>query len=225
MANENGNGVDITDDLISGEPTVREEIVSRLEEKNKESEQAENAETSGFSFQSSGNSNDTSPKVSQSGFDPSIHETNADGTPRRTKNGDFRRKRGRRGNGTNGSGTHDSNTSQTPNDTGNASTTVNYTQMGEMFAGMLFSTCVATFGNKWEPKAEERSNITNATARYCESVGMQDIPPGIALVLCVGMYALPRFNDPETKAKIRDIGESMGIVRRVKKVPNINERD
>lgn len=216
MGNENETGsVDIAGDMIEHEPTVRSEIVDRLEEKNKASEE-ENEPQTNFQF--------STPKENvSSGFNPDIHESNPDGTPRRTKNGDYRRKRGRKQNNSARSSDNNSTQAKESRNTGNASDTVDYANMGAFFSGMLFSGCVATFGETWEPKPEERSNISNAAARYCESVGMQDIPPGIALCLCVGMYALPRFNDPATREKIRDIGVSLGVVKRVKKIPNESE--
>lgn len=78
---------------------------------------------------------------------------------------------------------------------------------------IFFSFNQSVFGPAWKPNSGEETNIRNAAARYWEANQFQDIPPGIALILAVGMYAVPRFNDEETQTRLRSIGEKLGIVK------------
>jgi hypothetical protein len=70
-------------------------------------------------------------------------------------------------------------------------------------AGAAENVCAAFFGiapallNRatdvdWSPTPEERTAVVDALTRYFDAHGSIDIPPGVALILAVGTYALPR---------------------------------
>ena len=189
-------------DLVDHEPIVREEIVSAMQEnaegngevipQEAETPAVENGSNSGPTFT---RSVDPNPSV----FNPEIHSVDENGKPRLRIDGTFAKKRGRR-----------------PGYSGNASgsknVTIDYRGTAQFFAGLMFSSCTAAMGPAWEPKTDERTNVENAATRYCESKGIGDLPPGIALCLVVSLYALPRVNDEETRKRCRSVGERFGLI-------------
>lgn len=64
---------------------------------------------------------------------------------------------------------------------------------------MFFATARMVLGPAWEPAPAERDEINRALARWMDAQQLTaDLPPGWALVMAVGVYALPRSTDPET---------------------------
>jgi hypothetical protein len=44
---------------------------------------------------------------------------------------------------------------------------------------------------------------------FYESLGMKDIPPGVALAIVVGAYAAPRLVQPEPVGKLKAFGQKI----------------
>lgn len=199
-------------DLIENEPTVNETVVEALTQSSVESE----AKHESVATENERNKN-VSPTMEP--FDPAIHEVNADGTPRLTAKGGFRRKRGRKtgsnGNvGTSGPKTAPSSDSASVN---SETRTVDFTQTGKFLAGLLFGTCQGVFDqDEWEPGPDERLQIETSFVNFCQANQWGDLPPGIALTLCVGLYAIPRINMPKTRERMSDMMIAMGMRKKVK---------
>ena len=47
--------------------------------------------------------------------------------------------------------------------------------------------------------------MVKAWADYCQSVGIVDVPPGMALIIAMSMYSLPRALSPEGKARLMEV--------------------
>jgi len=121
-------------------------------------------------------------------FNPAIHEAMPDGTPRKTIGGKFRRKRG-------GGGLRPSAPVVSLDVAKEAATSI---------CDFLFVTCKGVFGEHWEPSPGERAQIHTAATRCAIAWGL-DLPPGLALTIAVGVYALPRAFDPRTTDKVRSL--------------------
>lgn len=145
-------------------------------------------------------------------FDPAIHETNEDGTPRLTASGKPRRKRGRGGNKSAASVA--------------AVAPVDYVATGRMITGMFFGLSVNALGKAWEPNPTEAAQIEQQMIRVCESNQWGDLPPTIGLTLAVAVYALPRLPLPETKERMQAWAVHLGLrkpapqIRTIRSVPN-----
>lgn len=188
-------------DMEQHAPTVREEIIETLTGKgtNNDSVSGGGGIGRGGDFGDYGGN-----ETGYERFDPERHEVDREtGKPRLTKDGRFRRKRG------NAARKNQGETQGEVGDSDRSDGGLNpqrFQQTAEMLGGLFFGATVSVFGEEWKPKPHERELLQDSLARYCESQQMGDIPPGIALVLCVGMYAVPRLNEPETKSKLRKWG-------------------
>jgi hypothetical protein len=130
------------------------------------------------------------------GFDPNAHAVNADGTPRMKTGGGFAAKRGRK----------PGQTSQGKN-VATKSATLQASPQNEvtakLCANVLINGGVQLFGPHWAPiDKQEGDSLKGAFKDYFDSIGGVDLPPGIALVIAVGMYTLPRVMHEETQKKI-----------------------
>jgi hypothetical protein len=192
---------------VSSEPTVREEIVSKLETESQTEPTAEGvpapvptaATGSASAVDLFGAPSAPSSPAPSSGtdrvFDPAIHC----GMDKKNRDGTYRRKPGRK--------------PQAEVAAANRAK-VDYRGMADFLSTLLFNSTQSALGKEWEPSQSEREQINKYAALYMESQGYDDIPPGIALCLAVGMYAVPRFAMPETKARLRSFGENVGLVKR-----------
>lgn len=198
---------EIVSDIVSNEPRVNEAVVQALND-----ERSQETETSGSV--STDNPSSTTPTDNGPVFDPSIHETNPDGTPRLTKDGKPRRKRGTKPK--NGYQGHTQQQPQPGQVEGLKAS--DFKQSAGLVAGMMFMAGQAVFGPAWKPADEEKIAIEDAFARYFEAKGFDDIPPGLALIMAIGVYAGPRLAmDETTHERLR----AMGIMRaKPKKVEN-----
>ena len=211
----------LVDDIVEHEPKVREEIIANLRSDTDTSGLGENGsgaepvstDSSGDLFGVNTNAETaTGPTPTPLGqnetFDPNIHEVNPDGTPRTTKDGKYRRKRGRRGGATGTrSGVSGGNAAVPPVGT----VTVDYNNLATITTNLFFTGTTSFLGKAWEPTQAEVVSIHSSTKRFLEHYQIEDIPPGLALVLAVGIYALPRLNDDETKRNIRRYARSLGF--------------
>lgn len=125
-------------------------------------------------------------------FDPAIHAVKNDGTPSITKTGKFRKKT-RRGNST--QNPHNLNLPGQDNFTAR--------DMGYFAAGAFINTGMILFGDEWEPENNaERQALEVAFYDWLDANGLDDLPPGLALAVACGSYALKRTTKPKTATKI-----------------------
>lgn len=199
----------LVNDLTSHAPAVREDVIANLEGRN------DAASTVGSVGVSSGVSSKSGldgggHAVATETFDPSIHETMPDGSPRLTLGGQFRRKRGRRSNtvpaGINGAPTQAS---------------VDYKGTAQFLCAVVFGGLESLFGPAWKPQPQESQNIEAQAARVCEKYGVADLPPVMGLCLAFGVYAVPRLADSETQYRARVLGSKLGVCRPPK--PKVSE--
>lgn len=139
------------------------------------------------------------------GFDPEIHATNADGTPRTKKDGSFALKRGRKPANALPSGEPvlpAAEIGTAPIVQKDASKKTNYKALGKVYAGLFIGGTSSIIGPEWQPQnKEELINLENAFTVYAESTGAQDLPPGLALVMTVAAYSAARFQHENTRNK------------------------
>lgn len=209
MATENKSdaGSALIDDMISHAPKANEEIVSALVAE-PTPEPATNTGTPAANPPPVHSSEPINRPVSDAGsganaFDPVIHATNGDGTPKKNQDGTYAKKRGRK--------PGSRNVGAVASDV--AESAVDYGKLGQFVGGMLTGSCVTVFGDEWLAKPEEQGQIDMALAAYAKSKNWSDLPPGL-IVLCVfTIYAAPRMTMPKTRERMRTIGESFGIVK------------
>ncbi len=193
----------LTKDLQDKAPEPRDDVIEHLQSKaetNATGNDIPSGGNAGFTFSEPVPSNSVSAGEA---FNPDIHEADENGNPRLTKDGAFRRKRGRK------SGTN----TVSSGDSGPAKLTTDYRGLAEFVCGVVFGGLSKTLGEHWKPDPEERSNIEKQTQRVMEQYQMVDIPPVMGLCICVGMYAMPRIPNPETQRRVRLIGARLGLCK------------
>ena len=123
-------------------------------------------------------------------FDPTLHVTNADGSPRLTKHGKFRLRPGRRA------------SLNRPDEPPQKDESL--TLAAETAASIYINSGIVIFGPEWLPDAAkmEREQLVSAFEAYFEAKGITDIPPGVALTIALFGYAAPRLYMPETQSRI-----------------------
>lgn len=153
------------------------------------------------------------------GFDPAIHATNPDGSPRLKVDGTYARKRGRGGRKSgDDSGSADLFTNvsretmadvprETPQtDPAQPSPTAAPTVTSQQTATMLVlaSTTVLArlIGPEWAAEKDELKSLTTATKIYFDSKGGVQMSPELGLFLAVSMYAVPRAAHENTRSKL-----------------------
>lgn len=146
-------------------------------------------------------------------FDPNVHETLEDGSPRLSKNGLLIRKRGRGAASYKASGKQD-----TPdNATRQAASIWDYRQAGRTAAHSMFAVSQLLGGEEWRPIIDEKlgvnepQNLEDAFAAYFEAKGIVDIPPGWGLVIAIVGYSAPRFYMPKTQSRMQRLKEKLII--------------
>lgn len=160
------------------EPQVNEEIVSQLlkkESDNAGTETVESGTGSSLGVDSAGVS-----------FDPQKHETNPDGTPRKTKTGKYRWKHGARAGSPVAS-------APTPG-AGPGLTPDRARAEALLISTLMFGVATGCMGADWEPTKTEKQNVEDSLATYFLAVGTIDLPPWLGPVITIGAYALPRYN-------------------------------
>lgn len=142
-------------------------------------------------------------------FDPAKHAVKPDGTPSMTSTGRFRRKRGQ-GTRSRIAAPNRSASTAAPDNATPQLTEEQKQQArnaGIAAAEILFRTAVMFGGDDWHPikndekQIDERRDMQNAFAFYCEQKGVTDFPPGVLLAITISSYALPRFTMPETQKR------------------------
>lgn len=157
-------------------------------------------------------------------FDPAIHATNADGTPKLTANGKLRKRPGRKSGDSVGVSSK-SRLGGIPGASAPVTSAEGITHeqraqaraAGVSAANALITLGVALGGDEWQPIVnheqgiDERAQLENAFGAYFEAKGLRDIPPGVALTIAVGAYALPRFTRPKTQKRVSTLKEKLFV--------------
>jgi hypothetical protein len=162
-------------------------------------------------------------------FDPAIHKTNKAGEPTLSKLGKLIKKPGRKPGQSGGkqesfvAGVSDKPTPQAQQDAKNR---LQARASGTMTANLLLQIGIVAGGEEWHPRSDpsigldEKKMLEDAFADYFEATGKTDLPPGIALSVAVGAYALPRFTMPKTRSRLskaKDAIKKWWINRKLKK--------
>ena len=155
------------------------------------------------------------------GFDPALHLTNPDGTPRLTKSGAYMRKRGPAKGCAPKSKAGDTDLfynapTDVPRETQPAAAvapspaTTAATLNNRAVAAMLVTTCTTlaerVIGPEWKAEKDEAKALTDAARVYLDSIGGVEISPGTALAIAVVGYSLPRLAVPNTQTKLQKLG-------------------
>ncbi|MDH4379166.1 MAG: hypothetical protein QE263_04600 [Vampirovibrionales bacterium] len=151
-------------------------------------------------------------------FSPAIHETNPDGSPNLTRNGNLRLKAiktpGAERLQAHAIGAKPPEVQIAEKEQAvakleaekkaiAAAESLQQTKNCAFMAVMSFTgVAQGIFGDEWKPGESEMDMLTQSTTDYFHAQGITDITPGWALVLGIGAYALPRLTMPKTKAKI-----------------------
>lgn len=140
-------------------------------------------------------------------FDPKIHATNADGTPRKTVRGAWALKRGNKGKN---APPPSSNGIVLPGASSGASAKEQESRAaGAGAANLLFALAIGLGGAEWQPVIDEKNGrneklmLEHAFGEYFVSKQWGDLPPGLALTAALCMYALPRFAMPQTRTRFQ----------------------
>lgn len=150
-------------------------------------------------------------------FDPSVHKTNKAGEPTLSTKGKLIKKPGRKPNSTQNKSTSGSivgGTNTTPNDK-EAEKRMQARASGTMAANLILQIGIVAGGEEWHPRVDEQTGLNeklmleNSFADYFEATGKTDIPPGMALTVAIGAYALPRFTMPKTQSRLSKL--KMGL--------------
>ena len=138
-------------------------------------------------------------------FDQKIHLSNDDGSPKLNADNTIKRRRIRKKKADTGEAISDAVTVQL---TAEQQTQARYA--GVAAASSLFVVCRGLGGEEWQPQKDdaqgidERAEMQTAFGDYFVSKGWTEFPPGVALSLCLGMYAAPRFTLPQTQSRIKN---------------------
>jgi len=136
-------------------------------------------------------------------FDPAIHASNPDGTPKKTKAGKFAKRRGRKIAGSSDPVQHTERLS--------------CREAGRVSAQAVFVSGQAAFGDEWKPIVDNESgvnepeNVTAAFAAYYEITGLREPPPWVMLAIVLGSYAGPRLTMPKTQSKLKRMVNYVGL--------------
>lgn len=131
-------------------------------------------------------------------FDPRLHLTDEHGKPKLTKAGKLRKKRQPKG----------SKVADVNREREQAAKRIAARQSGKAAANAMLMFGVAIGGEEWHPRVEksigldEREMLETGFADYFEAKEMEDIPPGVALAICVSAYSLPRLTMPNTQSRL-----------------------
>lgn len=209
--------VPVPDSVPLPDPEAQEKIDEKSE-----------PETAGEIFVPRETPHDLSAHVQQSAqtylnFDPTIHATNADGSPKYKADGSYALKRGRKAGGQNstlqspaqekvpdalpGVGT---GASDTPAE---AVKKVDFNQLGKVYAGLFFGATASVIGPEWLPADnDEKKRVETAFSVWAKANDASDLPPGWALVITLGMYSVARLQHQNTKSKFDKLKEKAFLI-------------
>lgn len=83
----------------------------------------------------------------------------------------------------------------------------NYDGAATIAANAFFGVGIALLGEDWQPdvQAKEHENVRSAFKNYFVSAGISDIPPGIALAMTLGAYAMVRIPRPTVQTRMQKL--------------------
>lgn len=189
------------DTLIEAIPEVTESAISAHND-----EQAAITESAAGLVDKNGNS-----------FDPSIHQVDKDGAPKESSTGKLMLKRGRKAGSTSAVKSKVGNAATQPmQDSGQTGLNENQLQQaavtGKVSAHMLINVSMMIGGKDFAPVVDKNTGIDeklaleSAFTDYYIATGKVDMPPNVALLLTIGMYALPRFAMPTVQTNLKAKG-------------------
>jgi hypothetical protein len=134
-------------------------------------------------------------------FDPNVHATDKDGRPILTTTGRFK-KVSRAGGPSINIPVNESVQETVSRDSQTVAVTV---------VGMFIQCGYAFVGDEWLPEKskdfDEEKNLINVTAKYCDSIGLRDLPPGLVCATAFIAYGLRRVTRPKTKTVVQKLTE------------------
>lgn len=134
-------------------------------------------------------------------FDPNSHAVDKDGRPILTSTGRFK-KVARAGGPSINIPTNEPVQDSVSADSKTVAITV---------VGMFIQTGYAFVGDEWLPEKskefDEEKNLVNVTAKYCDSIGLRDLPPGLVCATAFIAYGLRRVTRPKTKSVVQKLTE------------------
>jgi hypothetical protein len=139
------------------------------------------------------------------GFDPAVHATHPDGTPRLKKGGGYAMKRGRKA-GAQVSGVSGPSVSGAVGVSVPANPQMPIDQQARLVCGMVEGAFCQVFGDEWETDEREAKALLKATQDYLQATGGMDLSPGTGLLFAWGQYGLVRVRKPKTSEKLAEIG-------------------
>lgn len=151
------------------------------------------------------------------GFDPSIHATNDDGTPKLKADGTYAKKRGRKAGASAPSALPPKNAGQK----GAASSGATNSPLNDeaekidavsrMSANMVINAAVWTMGEEvGKPTSKNESDgLLFAFRNYYEVRGVPNIPPELGLLVAIGAYIGPRLRHEKMRPKVAIIAEKV----------------
>ena len=134
-------------------------------------------------------------------FDPELHQTNEDGTPKIGASGKLLKRRGKGG-----------SRLKRPKKEQISPETLQCQSQAKLATALLVTLGVSIFGDEWQPMSDEKlgldekSMLEEAFTDYFVATGAKDLPPSLALALAVGAYSLPRFTLPKTQNRLVKFG-------------------
>lgn len=141
-------------------------------------------------------------------FDASIHAADDDGTPKLTLHGRFAKKRARDKKSATKPAESRLGTGTTKVDP-KAQADLQARAAGTVAARSLIMLGIVLGGDEWQPMRneefglDEAAQLDKAFGEYFAAKGWTDIPPGWALSIAIGGYALPRFFMPKTRSRLQ----------------------
>ena len=143
-------------------------------------------------------------------FNPAIHESMPDGTPRLSPSGKLRRKRGGGGKGPRSSFVPPADAPAAP-DQSAIESAAKIKATAEGMTNMTFLIATVIGGPDFRPiindKENEREQFVSAYTGVCEAYGYSDMPPWMALAFVATAFTARRFINPEfTEFKERKAG-------------------
>ena len=146
-------------------------------------------------------------------FDPEVHKTNKSGEPTLSTKGKLIKKPGRKASSATNTNTRSivGGQAKVPVNDKDAQLRMQARASGTMAANLLLQIGIVAGGDEWNPRIDEQTGLNeklmleNSFADYFEATGKTDIPPGMALTVAIGAYALPRFTMPKTQSRMSKI--------------------
>lgn len=139
-------------------------------------------------------------------FDASIHSVGTDGNGKRTAKGLWAKRRGR-GASSAKAGIAGGSSLHIPGRIDEAKPTAEILarSSGVGAANLFLAFGIIIGGDEWQPRINDEINekamVEQAFGDYFVATGKTDLPPGWALVACLGMYVAPRFTMPKTRSR------------------------